>query len=134
MECFICSKNINVNDDHFYVNRKSNKRGLFFHIDCFEANAGQMYSSAMTDSSKKCYLCNSTLAGTKNICRPCQSSGPKCVRCSHEMTLRFAKQTGKPFWGCTSFPTCKTTQPYFEPSNKEFKHGICQTEIFVTKP
>ncbi|MDM8549463.1 NERD domain-containing protein [Desulfobacterales bacterium HSG2] len=37
---------------------------------------------------------------------------PKCPRCNKKMIRRIAKQgprKGKPFWGCSSFPSCRGT-------------------------
>lgn len=41
-------------------------------------------------------------------------SPPKCPSCGALMALRTAKSgknTGSQFWGCTSYPSCKGTQP-----------------------
>jgi restriction system protein len=34
---------------------------------------------------------------------------PTCVRCGVKMTERTARDTGRPFWGCTHFPKCRRT-------------------------
>ncbi len=33
-----------------------------------------------------------------------------CPKCGSEMVLRTARSTGKQFWGCSRFPTCKVTR------------------------
>ena len=34
-----------------------------------------------------------------------------CPRCHGEMVARTQRATGKTFWGCLGFPTCRGTRP-----------------------
>lgn len=46
---------------------------------------------------------------------------PSCPTCGKLMRLRRPKPGGrqfKPFWGCTGYPSCRTTMVYQEPSKK----------------
>ncbi len=36
---------------------------------------------------------------------------PTCVNCGTKLVLRPGSQGRKPFWGCTSYPRCRTTLP-----------------------
>jgi len=36
---------------------------------------------------------------------------PTCVNCGIKLVLRRPRQGGKPFWGCTRYPACRTTLP-----------------------
>lgn len=36
---------------------------------------------------------------------------PSCPDCGRPMVARKNKNTGRPFWGCTSFPRCRGTRP-----------------------
>ncbi len=36
---------------------------------------------------------------------------PTCVNCGTKLVARPGRQGGKPFWGCSSFPRCRTTMP-----------------------
>ena len=36
---------------------------------------------------------------------------PTCASCGNKMIERTAKDSGKRFWGCPSFPACRTTLP-----------------------
>ncbi len=49
-----------------------------------------------------------------------QANGaPRCPKCNSEMTLRTVKKgehAGKRFWGCTSYPNCRTMLPYTQPT------------------
>lgn len=39
------------------------------------------------------------------------SGTPSCPKCSAPMIERRARSTGKRFWGCSTFPRCRATQP-----------------------
>lgn len=41
-----------------------------------------------------------------------EAASPTCPICEKPMTQRTAKSDGKPFWGCTSYPSCTGTRPY----------------------
>ncbi|MCV2439851.1 restriction endonuclease [Paucibacter sp. DJ2R-2] len=36
---------------------------------------------------------------------------PTCVNCGIKMVDRVSRNGGSPFWGCSSYPTCKSTLP-----------------------
>ncbi len=36
---------------------------------------------------------------------------PTCVNCGTKLVARRGRAGGKPFWGCSSFPRCRTTLP-----------------------
>lgn len=36
---------------------------------------------------------------------------PTCVNCGTKLVARSSRSGGKPFWGCSSFPRCRTTLP-----------------------
>ncbi len=36
---------------------------------------------------------------------------PTCVNCGRKLVARTGRSSGKPFWGCPSFPRCRTTMP-----------------------
>lgn len=36
---------------------------------------------------------------------------PTCVNCGTKLVARAGRQGGKPFWGCASYPRCRTTLP-----------------------
>lgn len=43
-----------------------------------------------------------------------RSSNRSCTRCESQVTLRTAKKganAGSQFWGCSSFPKCRHTEP-----------------------
>lgn len=37
---------------------------------------------------------------------------PICPKCNGEMILRYRKVDGQPFWGCSSFPNCRSIVAY----------------------
>ena len=36
---------------------------------------------------------------------------PTCASCGVKMVPRQARKSGDMFWGCSSYPHCRTTQP-----------------------
>ena len=47
------------------------------------------------------------------------SEGPKCEKCNGKMVLRQNGKKGNFFWGCSSFPACSETKPYFSEEKNE---------------
>ncbi len=49
---------------------------------------------------------------------PSAEEAPRCPKCGREMVLRTAHKganAGKRFWGCSTYPTCRSMRPYADP-------------------
>ena len=36
-----------------------------------------------------------------------------CPKCGSKLVERHNSKTGSPFWGCSRFPKCKCTEPFY---------------------
>lgn len=116
--CFSCQKEIESKDDYFSIFRKRTKgANLFFHVACFENEAGTAYSKALKAESKLCRLCSSEFDATVRgvICTNCQEMCPLCDKCAarnmrSRMQVKVNKAKNNLFLGCSSYPKCKNTR------------------------
>lgn len=116
--CFSCHKEIESKDDYFSIFRKRTKgANLFFHVACFENEAGTTYSKALKAASKLCRLCSSEFDATTKgvVCKDCQEMCPMCDKCAERntdarMKVKVNKQKNNLFLGCSNYPSCRNTR------------------------
>jgi ssDNA-binding Zn-finger/Zn-ribbon topoisomerase 1 len=70
--------------------------------------------SAFQRSMRPSALSSTFAAGTRTAPSPAQTHAASCPRCGSRMVRRTARRgsrAGKPFWGCSRFPSCTGTRP-----------------------
>lgn len=49
---------------------------------------------------------------------------PQCPRCHSPLSKRVNRKTGEPFYGCTAYPKCTHTEPYYV----EISRAACKSQ------
>ena len=94
------------------------KRGTYATTSAFTADALQFAKdngiSAMNGSKLLALIASRTPEQQQALLTVAYEGDyarPTCASCGMKLIERSANKTGKPFWGCSNYPRCKSTLP-----------------------